>query len=229
MVKPSKGSLSHHVTCPINSEVELQGAIIIAQKYRPAFIIEKFITGNLFRATVVGRKLAFVCQKEKANIVGDGHLTIEELIKLKNSYADRGDTHQMNTTLHKISMDDELIKNLAEQKLNLTSILAINKKIYLYNKFTLSYGCDIIGCGEKVHADNNALFIKIANVLETDLVGIDFICADISKPYQEQETAVLECNSLPYIDMHQHPSHGRSEPVAEMVWDIVLDRLDKNE
>ncbi len=225
VVKPSKASLSHHVTCLINSDAELSAAIQIARKYRPAFIVEKYIHGNLFRATVIDKNVVFICQKDKANIQGNGYSTIEELIKTKNNHINRGHTHQMNTTLHKIPIDNTLIKNLTDHGLNLKTILEKDKKIYLQNKYILSYGCDIIGCSEDAHVDNKKLFIKIANILETNLVGIDFICPDINKSYKEQETAILECNDLPYIDMHQYPSHGKPEPVAEIVWDAVLNRL----
>ena len=225
VVKPVSGSLSHHVICSIDSEEKLLTAIKIARKYRPDFIVEKHINGNLFRATVVDKKIIFICQKDKANIVGDGRSTIKRLIKIKNSDRSRGDIYQKNTTLHKIPIDDVLIENLKNQRLNPQSILPKNEKIYIQNKFILSHGCDVINCDENAHIDNKELFIKIADILNVNLVGIDFICPDISKSYKEQETAILECNSLPYIDMHQYPSHGESEPVAKIVWDIVLDHL----
>ena len=167
-----------------------------------------------------------MCQKDRANIVGNGYSTIKELIDTKNAQINRGNTDQMNSTLHKIPINDALIVNLKNQGLNLKTILPKNNKIYLQDKYVLSHGCDIINCNELVHVKNKELFIKVANILQSDLAGIDFICPDISKPHDEQETAILEVNSLPYIDMHQYPSHGDPEPVAEVVWDIVLNKLD---
>lgn len=228
VVKPYNGSLSHHVTYPINSEQELLQGINISKQYIPAFIVEKYIEGNLFRASVVGKSQVFVCQKEKANIVGDGSSTIKELIDLKNTHINRGDTEQVNFTLHKIPLNNTLISNLEKQGLNLETILPKYKKIYLQDKYVLSHGCDIINCDKFVHPKNQDMFIQVAHVLQSDLIGIDFICSDIGKPYDEQETAILEVNSLPYIDMHQYPSHGNSEPVAEVVWDIVLDMLSRD-
>ena len=226
VVKPYNASLSHHVTCQINTEEELLNAIKIAKKYTPAFIVEKHIEGSLFRASVVGKSHVFVCQKDRANIVGNGYSTIKELIDTKNAQINRGNTDQMNSTLHKIPINDALIVNLKNQGLNLKTILPKNNKIYLQDKYVLSHGCDIINCNELVHVKNKELFIKVANILQSDLARIDFICPDISKPHDEQETAILEVNSLPYIDMHQYPSHGDPEPVAEVVWDIVLNKLD---
>lgn len=225
VVKPCNGSLSHHVTCQITSEKELLNGIKIAKQYTPTFIVEKYIDGSLFRASVVGKSHVFVCQKDRANIIGNGYSTIEELINLKNAQINRGDTDQMNSSLHKIPINDVLIVNLENQGLTLKTILPKNNKIYLQDKYVLSHGCDIINCNRLVHVKNKELFIKVANILQSDLIGIDFICPDISKSYNEQETAILEVNSLPYIDMHQYPSHGNPEPVAKVVWDIVLNKL----
>ena len=69
--------------------------------------------------------------------------------------------------------------------------------------------------------------MKVAKTLQADLIGIDFICPDITKSYKKQKTAIIEANSLPYIDMHQNPSNGKPSPVAKIVWDIVLDKLEK--
>ncbi len=110
--------------------------------------------------------------------------------------------------------------------MNLETIVSEGTKMYLQDKYVLSHGCDVINCSKIVHSKNMDLFIRIANILRSDLIGVDFICPDISKPYTEQETAVLEVNSLPYIDMHQYPSDGEPEPVVEVVWDIVLSKLD---
>lgn len=225
VVKPCDGSLSHHVTYPIHSETQLLQAINVAKEYTSAFIIEKYIKGNLFRASVINRDTIFICQKENANVLGDSNSSIEELINIKNNQKNRGETKQMNTTLHQIPINIDLISNLKKQGLDLQSIPKINEKIYLQKKFTLSNGCDIINVTDVVHKDNEELFLKIANILESDLVGIDFICPDITKSYKEQETTILETNSLPYIDMHQYPSHGDSIPVAEIVWDIVLAKI----
>lgn len=224
VVKPNSGSLSCHVACPIDSDEKLSRAIRIARIYKPDFIVEKYIRGNLYRASVIAKKHVFVCQKDRANIVGDGYSTVQTLIEAKNNNKIRGETDQMNTTLHKIPLDNLLKKNLQSQGLDLKSVLSKNKKVYLQDKFILSQGCDIINC-QDIHPANKELFLKIADILKTDLVGIDFICPDISKSYQKQESAILEANSLPYVDMHQYPSHGQSYPVAELVWDIVLNNL----
>ena len=114
---------------------------------------------------------------------------------------------------------------LRRQGLTLESVPKKGEKIYLQDKIILSCGCDIINCKNQAHPDNIELFLEAARLLDTPLVGIDFLCPDITRSYQEQKTALLEANTRPHLDMHQFPSHGEPEPVAERVWDILLQDL----
>jgi cyanophycin synthetase len=57
---------------------------------------------------------------------------------------------------------------------------------------------------------------------QAPLIGIDFISPDISRPYREQKCAILEVNSLPYIDMHHYPVSGKERNVAGQVLDYFM-------
>ncbi len=221
IVKPVYGSLSHHVSGRVDDLKALKIAIKIVQQYQPKFIIERFITGNLYRATVFNKKSVFVCKKEPANIIGDGKSTIEELIRTKNK--GRGSLIQLDITIHEIPIDEGFIRRLKRRKLILKSVLPKDEKLYLQDKVVLGAGCDIQTVS-KVHKDNILLFKKVAEVLNTGLVGIDFIAKDVAQSYKKQSCAIIETNSLPYIDMHQNPTSGQSEPVAKLVWDSLLKR-----
>jgi len=227
VVKPVSGSLSWHVVCPVKTYGELQKAFKIAKKYRPDFLVEEFAEGELHRAAIVGKKHIFVSKKEKANVVGDGAATIQALIEQKNQDSRRGHAYQKNTTLYEICVDELLKQGLAKKGLSLASVLPENSKVYLHNKVILSCGCDIINLSDEVHPQNKELFLKISRILGANLVGIDVLCSDITKPYTKQRFAVIEANSLPHIDMHQNPSHGQASPVAEKIWDVVLENLSK--
>lgn len=207
VVKPVRASLSHHCTRSIATADELRNAIVVARIYQPEFLVEQHIEGQLYRATVIGQETVMVCRKERAHVVGDGIHTIQQLI-------DSRDTKRAKTIV-----DETLIGNLA-------SIPREDEVVYLQDKFILGLGCDVINVADDMHPTNRELFITVAKLLDTQIVGIDFICPDIRRPYTEQTTAILEANSLPYIDMHQHPSHGPAEPVATIVWDKVLEKLE---
>ena len=221
-VKPNNSSLSKHVTCDIQNETDLKKSIRIAQIINPYFIVEKFIGGHTHRVTLVNHEVAGCCMREAPNVTGDGVHTIAELIEIKNRHPWRGESHQKNFTLHKIIIDESARSFLAKQGYSLESILPEGTKAYLRDKIILKSGADIHDKTDEVHPDNIALFEKISRLCEAPLIGLDFICQDISRPYHQQECAVLEANSLPYIDMHHYPTTGKPRNIAGLVVDYVL-------
>lgn len=225
VVKPKLGSLSKHITCNIQNEADLKKAIRVAQIINPEFIVEKFIEGGVYRITLVGHKMAACCRREAPNVVGDGIHTIADLIKIKNQHPWRGEAHQKNFTLHKINTDESARFFLAKQGLTVESVLPAGTKAYLHNKIILKCGADIHDKTDEVHPDNVALFQKISRLCGTSLIGLDFICQDISVSYHQQECAALEANSLPYIDMHHYPVTGQPRNVAGLVMDYALGDL----
>jgi D-alanine-D-alanine ligase-like ATP-grasp enzyme len=227
VVKPNNGSLSNHVTCYIKTDEDFREAMCVAQEYSPAFIVEQAIVGNVYRGTVVGRKHVFVSQRDRANVVGDGTHTVQELLNIKNADEKRAAAFTTNASVHQVPVDEIALAYLASQNQSLEYVPGAGEKVYLYSnrKYVPDRGNDIINCTAVTHPENIEMFLDIAKMLDTELVGIDFIVADITKPHKEQQAAVLETNSLPFIDMHQFPSHGEGDPVAKLTWDLLLERL----
>ena len=222
VVKPNNSSLSKHITCDIQNEADLKKSIRVAQIINPYFIVEKFIGGDTHRVTLVNHKMAGCCLREAPNVIGDGIHTIAELVEIKNRHPWRGEAHQKNFTLHKIIIDKNTSVFLAKRGLTIESVLLKGTKTYLHNKIILKCGADIHDKTDEVHPDNIALFEKISRLCGAPLIGLDFICQDISRPYHQQECAILEANSLPYIDMHHYPVTGKPRNVAGLIMDYVL-------
>ena len=221
-VKPNNSSLSKHVICDVRNEADLKKAICVAQIINPHFIVEKFIGGHTHRVTLVNHKMAGCCLREAPSVIGNGVHTIAELVEIKNKHPWRGEAHQKNFTLHKINLDENARSFLAKQGLFLESVLPKGTKAYLHNKIILKCGADIHDKTDEVHPDNTVLFEKVSRLCGAPLSGLDFICQDISVPYHQQECAVLEANSLPYIDMHHYPVTGTPRNVASLIMDYVL-------
>ncbi len=221
VVKPQDASLSNHVTIKIQSEDELIQAIEIVKKYKNFYIVEKFIPGDVHRISVIGDKI-FAVKRMPASVTGNGINTIRELIGIKNQTSQRMGIAQKNATLHTIEIDENTEIILAKQNLSLVSILEMGQKIFIKDKVNLTSGCDIIELTEKIHPANKLLFLRVKELLKIDILGIDFICQDIAKSWQEQECAIIECNSLPYIDMHHFPSEGSSQDVAKHIIELIL-------
>lgn len=222
IVKPREGSLSRHTTCNIKTDEELKDAVRIVQIISREFIIEKFIPGDVYRATMVGGEVVGVCKREAPNVIGDGVHTIRELVHTKNQDPLRGDTHQKNFTLHKIQLGDQAEVLLVEQGVSLDEIIPVGRKVYLHNKVILSCGADIHDVTDVVHPDNILLFKKTYELCGVPVIGIDVMSKDISRSHQAEKFAVLEVNSLPYIDMHHYPTTGIPRDVAGKVLDYCF-------
>lgn len=132
--------------------------------------------------------------------------------------------HQKNFSLHKIVPSEKTKSLLAVQNLNYDSVPVQGQKIYLHDKVILACGADIHDNTDKLHPENKVLFQKVYELCGAPLVGIDFIAAVISKPFHEQNCAVLEVNSLPYIDMHHYPTTGKERNVAGYILDYYISR-----
>lgn len=85
----------------------------------------------------------------------------------------------------------------------------------------LDLGSDLHEVTSITHKDNFQLFERVARGFRTRLVGIDFLAEDISLSWKEQKSAVIELNSLPYIDMHHFPTDGLPVNVAGYLCDLV--------
>jgi cyanophycin synthetase len=221
VVKPTHGSLSKHVTVDIRSEDELRSAIKIARQFNPAYIVEEYLPGNLYRASVINQEHVFVCEKKRPHVIGDGKKTVEQLIDAKNSNKKRGGINQKNATLHVINKANAE-KHLQASDYNLQSISDTNEKIVLSDTYTLKAGCDVIECTNQVHEQTKQMFRNAAKALSAGLIGFDFICPNISQSYIDQTGGIIEANAKPYVDMHVHPTSGKSQPVAEAVWNAIL-------
>ena len=215
VIKPRNGSVSRHVTTNIRNTEELSKAIAKSIIYSPAFIIEKFIENSfVYRATVVDFDFVAVVKQVPANIIGDGVLTIEQLVEDKNSDKRRGEPHQKDFTLCKIVVNEVTTGLLAKKNYTLQTIPKKNEIVYLQKNPFLKLGGDLVEVTEQVCQDNIKLFKDIARFFDIRLVGMDFLIPDIASSWQKQNCAILELNSCPCIEMHHFPSSGMPKDVA---------------
>jgi len=224
VVKPRSGSLSRHTMCNITTDRGLREAIRVAKLISREFIVEEFIPGGVHRITLVDGKIVASCLREPPNVIGDGEHTVQELTNIKNKDPRRGHAHQKNFTLHKIQLDRRARMLLLQQGISIETVVPRGKKIYLHDKVTLSAGADIHDTTDMIHEDNSSLFRSVYDVCDAPVIGIDFIVKDISQSHYTQRCAIIEVNSLPYIDMHHYPVTGRPRNVAGDILDYCVSR-----
>ena len=223
IVKPGRGSGSRHTTLHIHKVDEFIEAFKRAKKLSLTVMVEEEMSGAVYRPTVVGGKLIATLKREQPFVVGNGVASVRELIEKENQHPKRE-----GPMFSKISISDEVIKELERQGLTPESILPHGKKVQLHQKINWSVGGTTTDVTNQVHKENRMLFEAIAKLAGAPIIGIDFIIDDISKSWREQERCgVIECNSLPFFDNHHLPFHGEPQDVVGAIWEQAFPGSEK--
>ena len=223
VVKPRTGSLTRHTTTAITNEADLAAAIRSAQRIEYRYVVERHVSGSLFRVVLVRGKFVAAVHREPANITGDGQRSIAELVALKNRDPRRGDRFSKTHSLHQIRLADPVVvRHLASQDLTTSSIPAAGQKVICYPKSLMISGADLHDVTDQVHLETRDLCERLAQLFAEQVIGFDLIAEDIAQPYHQQSFAFIEANSLPQIEMHHYPATGTPRNVAKLVLDQVL-------
>ncbi len=217
VVKPRFGSRSRHTFSNIVTRSQLVQAFYSAQKLSPWVIIEEQLKGEVYRATVVNSKLQAVARRELANVIGDGLNTISQLVDLSNKSSGR--QTDLFTLLAK---DEEAAAEIRRQGYTWQSVPAKGQKVFLSRKVNRGSGGATVEVTGEVHPVNRQLFEKVAQVVGDHIIGLDIILQAVDKPWHEQTlVGIIECNSLPFIDLHHFPLSGPPQNVAGAIWNLI--------
>jgi len=217
ITKPRVGSASRHTTLHITNEGELLKAFNIAKQVSPGVIIEEELVGDVYRATVVDGELAATLRRDPPYVVGDGVRTIQELVNEANKNPARSGPY-----FSKIKIDDSGMNELKWHGHTPKDVLPKGKRVTFHQKVNWSVGGTTADVTDEVHPDNVTLFERVAEALKAPIVGIDFIIADMSSSWKNQERCgIIECNSMPFFDNHHLPFEGKPRNVAGAIWDMV--------
>lgn len=218
ITKPNLGSRSRHTTIHINTPEELIIGFRKAKQLSPLAIIEEELNGYLFRGTLVGGKLVGVVRRDQPEVKGDGVHTVQELLDEENKRPERG-----GPIFHKITIDKEAEVELKRQNVKLDEVITKDRVVTFSQKTSRGCGGTTTEVTSITHKDNIEMLEHVAKFLDDPLVGVDFIIEDITKSWkEEQHCGIIECNSLPFIDLHHYPLFGKADNVAGKLWDLVL-------
>jgi|GEM_PF-258287 len=232
IVKPSTGSRSRHTTTGITNETELRQAFIKAKKLSPWVIVEEELVGHVYRGTVIGGNVIGIRRKDPPQVTGDGMHSLGELIEMENRRPER-----QGPVYGKIKIEKE-IAGLREGNFDmifdLDTILKKGEIIMLSKKTSIGAGGGSTDVTDSAHPDIITLLEKIAVILDDQLVGADFIVSDITQPLSsrlhsdqsrsdQRHFGIIECNSLPFIDVHLFPLNGKPRDTAGALWNVVIE------
>ncbi len=225
-VKPVVGHKGIGVTADVQDSQELVSAYnralaAIPEDQLPRIIVEKSISGSDFRLLCVNGRFVAATERRPASVVGDGYLTLAELIRQENRKPARLDTP--TSPMSKIQIDEAMELYLDEQRLSLDSVIEKGRTVYLRKVANLSAGGMSIDATRTVHDDNIILAQDIAQHFQLTCLGIDVITKSLAESWKSSNFAILEINAAPGILMHLKPSVGESVDVPAHILETFFE------
>lgn len=218
ITKPNLGSRSRHTMIHLNTPEDLMIGFKKAKKLSPLVIVEEELRGYLFRGTLIGGKLVGVIKRDQPEVLGDGVRTVQELLDEENKRPERN-----GPIFHKIIIDFEAEKELKRQNITMNDVPEKGRIVTFSQKTSRGCGGTTTEVTDITHPENVEMLEHVAKFLNDPLIGVDFIIEDITKSWkEEQHCGIIECNSLPFIDLHHYPLFGKPVNVAGKLWDLIM-------
>jgi D-alanine-D-alanine ligase-like ATP-grasp enzyme len=73
---------------------------------------------------------------------------------------------------------------------------------------------------DELHPSFIPFLEKASKVTGLSIAGFDCIIPDPTKDESSQRWGIIECNTLPFIDMHYYALEGKPRNIAGMIWDL---------
>lgn len=212
VIKPKSTNFGQGITILENltNEMLFNQAIRLAFSMDNGIIIEEFVNGPEYRFLVIGQQVVGVLRRIPANVIGDGRQTIQALIEEKNKSLIRGENYRR--PLEKIKVDEVVLSYLMEQGYELGTILPDGKQIFLRENSNISTGGDSLDMTDQVIDYYKDIAIQAANVMGTNICGVDMIIEDTHDATKDY--VILELNFNPALHIHAFPFKGTQRQVA---------------
>ena len=211
IVKPQLGSRGRHTTTQINTKEDFKQAFEVAKQLGYFVVVEEHLVGSVYRGTLIAGVFAGVLAGDPPRITGDGVHSIKDLIELKNK--------QRHARVGEVMFTDKLDIFLEKFSYTLDTILEAGKTIDLSEKIGLSYGGNAREVTTQVHPKLRLELERAAKIVSEPFLGFDFITTDASADPDTIKWGIIECNSVPFINLHHDPLEGEPINVAKMVLD----------
>ncbi|MDQ3244940.1 MAG: hypothetical protein M3P22_01145 [bacterium] len=212
IVKPRSGSRGRHTTTNIHTLEEFKNAIGVARVICPTLLVEEHLHGYICRATVVDGKLAGFYRAEMPYVVGDGMHSILELVEIKNK--------NRPERISAIEFSKEMKNYIARLGFDINDVLLKNYKLLLTHRTGRLFGGYTKEMLDELHPSFIPIIESAAERTGLAIAGFDCIVPDPFANSQSQRWGIIECNTLPFIDLHYYAYEGIPKNIAGMIWDL---------
>ncbi len=213
VVKPCDAEHALSVFNNLPRREDIESAFRKAEAEGSDVIVERFVSGTAHRLLVVGGHLVAATRSEHRWLEGyDAPTLSESLNGQPNSHTRSHGAEKLPFGIVAHESDGVVSLNSARKSetVDLAPSAGQCKPIQDSDKVFLD-------CTGEVHRSIADTVALAARVVGSNIAGIDIVAQDISRPLQEQESAVVEVDVGPSLLMHLKPTKGSPQPVGSAI------------
>jgi len=212
IVKPRIGSRGRHTVTNIHDLEHFKKGVEVAKGLCAYLIVEEHLEGHICRATFVNGELVGFYRATPTHVIGDGKRTVRELIMERDM--NRPDR------VEKILVNVELENYIARSGFGLEDILPNGLRLLLSHRAGRLFGGITREMLSELHPSFVPILTKAAQLVGLPVIGFDCIVPDPTKDAHSQKWGIIECNTLPFIDLHYYALQGKPMNIAGKIWDL---------
>jgi GNAT-family acetyltransferase (TIGR03103 family) len=207
VVKPARGEQGRGVAVDLETMESVERAIEQARCYSERVLVESYHRGSDLRVIVIGYKLVAAAIRRPAEVVGNGHETVRQLIdrqSRRRAAATGGES--------RIPLDAETERCVAQAGYSLDDVPPEGVSFPVRKAANLHTGGTIHDVTEVVHPRLVDAAIRVARAIDIPVVGVDFIVRDPT----QADYVFIEANERPGLANHE------PQPTAERFIDLLF-------
>ncbi|MBS0581891.1 MAG: cyanophycin synthetase [Proteobacteria bacterium] len=220
VTKPYNGNHGRGITIAISRDEDVIAGFKAAQEHSNSVIVETYLAGDDHRLLVVNGELVAATRRTPGHVVGDGKLSVRELVDIVNSDPRRGVGHEK--VLTKLQLDREAQVMLEAAGLTADSVPEQGRAVPLRKTANLSTGGTATDVTDIIHPDNRDMAVRAVRAIGLDVGGVDFLSPNIAESYKSIGGGICEINAAPGFRMHVSPSEGTPRDAAGPVIDMLF-------
>ncbi len=220
VTKPLVGNHGRGVTTNITNEDELREGYEASLRRHDQVVVETYIKGEDHRLLVVDGKLVAAARRRPAHVIGDGKSTLQRLIDKENEDPRRGVGHE--NLLTQIVVDQQTERLVSQAGLTFEDVIPEGEIVWLKSTANISTGGTATDLTDDVHPEVRYAAERIGRLIGLDIIGIDLLAEDLTRPLDQQSAGVVEVNAGPGFRMHISPTHGQGRDVGGHVVDMLF-------
>jgi D-alanine-D-alanine ligase-like ATP-grasp enzyme len=214
VVKPFNGTLGSDVHTNLEAA---QVPFIINSMGSSRILLEEHVSGIEYRVYVVDGRYIASYITIPANVVGDGHNSIQHLIEQKNTVR----LNNPSLVNYPIKDSGTISDFIGNNGFNLNSVPLAGERIFLSDAFSSSRGGDPV---DATHTAPEALKIVAVNACRAIGLTVCGLDAIVRETNEGPEVYVLELNQRPHIGAQSFPidGPGQGNSIAEAIVDYYF-------